>query len=218
MATALTEILARISHEGARARLAAFCATYPSYEERVRNVDSDGYPCGGSTVRVRPVADALEQFVDWADEHSNSEEVWAMRDEEISGWFNEIMGGDGLSRITMLTADAMRKRAEEAERIERERMETIVVALNIDATVGTVAWFDALRMACEAANERHSDEQRMERYMTARACGQSMEGYYSDEDGMRSKTASVHAAWAWACENMPLAYGRWLESQQANVT
>lgn len=218
MARSLADILARITHEGACARMTAFCATYPSYEERTVDVDFDGYPCGGSTVRVRPVADAVAHFVDWIDEHKNSEEVSAMTDAEISGWIREIMDGDGMSRITMLTADAMRKRAEESARIERERMEGVVVSLNIDATVGTVEWFDALRMACEAANERHNDEQRMERYMTARACGQSMEGYYSDEDDLRSHTASVHDAWAWACENMPLAYGRWLESQQANVT
>lgn len=217
MSKSLTEILARITHEGACARMTAFCATYPSYEERTVNVDFDGYPCGGTTVRVRPVADAIVHFVDWMDENNSHEEVCAMTDAQIESWIGEILDTDGMSRITLLTADAMRKRAEEAERSKRDSLERLVVSLGIDATVGTVAWFDALRMACVAANERHHGEQTAERYMTARACGQSIEGYYSDEDDLRSHTASVHAAWAWACANMPLAYGRWLETQ-AGVT
>jgi len=210
----MTDALSMIAHEGARKRIADFCAAYPVVVECSYNCDEDGEPCGGTYTVVRGIADAAVHVADWMNDRDTFEFVAQMDTDELKGWFMEC-NQDIRKFLTVGEHDRNeRDRKARDEAAWLAQLERIVRSERIEASVGSVDWFAALRLACEAASELVSDEQRFERYATSRACGQSSEGYWSDEDGIRDGVATIHDAWAWACENMPLGYARYCEARK----
>lgn len=116
MNTNLSDILARIPHDGVRARLQAFATDFPQYEAKYRSYDydEDGNVCkseGGSTGNT---ADAIILWVEHLNKACNTPSGWESTHDEIEagylrGYMEECIVGDH-GRVTFLTPDDVARR------------------------------------------------------------------------------------------------------------
>ena len=198
----------------------SFYAKYPAVMVKETNYTEDGDPCGLRASKIEDSIGYLACVVEQFEDMVASAEYWRERahpwanDPEaiIHGWHGEVFQD---TRIRHLTADsvARRQRAAEFARIEDANAE--INRLGLTEDIGSVEWFSAIEANIRWAYEDSSNEEtRIERYLTSRACGQSQEGYYSDEDDIRSHPSRLAEAFRLMQTYMPIQYGRWLESRQ----